>query len=325
MEAKTFIEEFFLITENIENANFNRYRELMDLVKNNPFALLEDCINENGLDIKNYQKLYEHTIPQVCVDRLNTLGNSFQNQPLNTGNSFAANVDYYGVEITRNPDFNLDGSPDTDAEVFLAYKSKFTDLASGSEKDFQFSCNLPFDLDNKADVSWTFSPYSQQDINIWNSTDPLSAIIKISAWGDVIFSDLVSDDGAIMISEYTSNYWIGSTVETFLTGTQPFSGNRQWGYITNLKGNLELYARAVDIARVSTISLYGPGTDECKEDTYFNIGEATWSNLQKEIKDWVNAFNGEAKIIEKTAKRFDKNKLKQILESNESINKIKCD
>jgi len=33
-------------------------------------------------------------------------------------------------------------------------------------------------------------------------------------------------------------------------GTQLFSGNRQWGYIINLNGNLELYARAVDVVRI---------------------------------------------------------------------------
>ena len=27
-------------------------------------------------------------------------------------------MDYYSVEITTNPDFNLDGMPDSDAEVY---------------------------------------------------------------------------------------------------------------------------------------------------------------------------------------------------------------
>lgn len=323
-ETTKTIEDFIDIAIEIPDAKFERFEELMELIKDNPFALVEDCIQENGLDIANYQELYNHTLPQSCIDRLSQLGKGFADQPLNTGNSAVANVDYYGVEITTNPDFNLDGNPDTDAEVYQAYKEKFTELASGSKDDFQFSCDVHFDSDDKADISWIFYPYYSQDAIMWNSTSPINTIIRINAWGDVIFSDLVSDDGAIMISAFTPEYWIGSTVQTFITGTQPFSGNRQWGHLTNQSGNLELYARAVDVARVSTITLKGPGTDECKEDTYYNIGEETWSNLQEEIKNWVNAFNGQATVIPKTAIRFDKTKLKELLESNETIDQIDC-
>jgi hypothetical protein len=323
-EVKEFVMEFLNIIEEIPTAKFRRYEELMELIKDDPFVLLEDCIQQNGLDIVNYQQLYDHTLPQSCKNRLDNLGSDFQDQPLNTGNAAVANVDYYSVEITTNPDFNLDGMPDSDAEVYNAYKNKFTDLASGNKDDFQFSCNIPLNTNNKADISWTFSPYYSVDATTWNSNNPLAAIIEIIAWGDVNFSDLVSDDGAIMISAFTPQYWIGSTIQTFRTKSQPFSGNRQWGYLTNQNGNLELYARAVDVARVDNLTLFGPGTDECKEETYYNIGDATWSNLQEEIKYWVNAYNGKASIVPKTAVHFDKNKLKELLESNDTINQINC-
>ena len=116
-----------------------------------------------------------------------------------------------------------------------------------------------------------------------------------------------------------------STITTEFSGTQPFSGNRQWGYITNLNGNLELYARAVDVARVSNLVKYfTPGSNDCKQDSYYNIGEATWSNLQDEIKQFIVDNGGQAITIPKTAIRFDKSKLKQVLESNETIDQIPC-
>ncbi|MFL0109401.1 hypothetical protein [Tenacibaculum maritimum] len=65
--------------------------------------------------------------------------------------------------------------------------------------------------------------------------------------------------------------------------------------------------------------------DECKSETYYNIGEATWSNLQNQIAKWVNANGGKATVKIKTAIRFDKKKIKEILEKNESINQIKCE
>jgi len=64
--------------------------------------------------------------------------------------------------------------------------------------------------------------------------------------------------------------------------------------------------------------------DDCQEDTYYNIGEATWSNLQEEIAQWVNDNGGQATVVPKTAIRFDKAKLKEVLESNESIDQIPC-
>lgn len=44
-----------------------------------------------------------------------------------------------------------------------------------------------------------------------------------------------------------------------------FFGKSSMGeYIKNQNGNSELYARALDVARVSSIALFSPGTDNCK-------------------------------------------------------------
>jgi len=324
-EAKLFVDDFLQISEEIKGAKFERFIEMRNLIENNPFALIEDCIRQNGLDISNYRQLYNHRIPQVCQNKLNALGSDFKDQPIETGNAAVANVDYYPVEITKNPDFNSDGIPDSDIEVYEAYRKNFSGWASGEKKNFQFSCNIPLDLDNRGDVSWEFVPYTNSELTLWNSTNPLTTIFKIDANANIFGGDAISDDGAIMISAFNPNYWIGSTIATFWSGTQPFSGNRQWGFLRNQNGRLELYARAVDVARVSAVIKYGPGNDECKADTYYNIGEATWTNLQNQIAKWVNFNGGEAVVKTKTAIRFDKTKIKEILESNDRIDQIKCD
>ncbi len=320
-----FMQRAIDIKTELPTARFDRILELDNILRANPWALIQDCAQQNGLDISNYKQLYNHSLPSQCRNRLNVLGNDFKDQPLNKGNAAVANVDYYGVEITIRPDINNDGVPDTNAEIYQAYKNNFSSLASGGKDDFEFSCNNPFG-DNYGDVSWTFSPYFANDNSIWNSTNPLTAIFKIDASAEEIpFGNFISDDGAIMISKFTPQYWIGSTITTEFSGTQPFSGNRQWGYITNLNGNLELYARALDVARVSDLVKYfTPGSNDCKEDSYYNIGEATWSNLQDEIKQFIIDKGGQAIVIQKKAVRFDKNKLKQILESYKTIDQIPC-
>ncbi|QMU64987.1 MAG: hypothetical protein GKR88_12260 [Flavobacteriaceae bacterium] len=143
-EVKNLEKSYLSIVCDLPKAKFARYKELIAIIENNPWALLEDCIQENGLDMSNYIYLYNHTLPSSCTDRLESLGEDFSNQPLSTGNAAIANVDYYGVEITANPDLNSDGMPDSDTQVYEAYRQKFTDLASGSKDDFEFSCNIPF-------------------------------------------------------------------------------------------------------------------------------------------------------------------------------------
>ncbi|MFI2741241.1 hypothetical protein ACG2LH_00765 [Zhouia sp. PK063] len=137
-----------------------------------------------------------------------------------------------------------------------------------------------------------------------------------------------ADLGAIIVSGFNSNNWTISTIQTPKTGTQPFSGNRQWGWNINQNGNLELFTRAVDVARVADAFLKKPATwfgsnIECQQETYYNIAEATWKNMQKEIKNWVeNEGHGHAIINAPKAVHVKKETIKEILTTNESIDQI---
>jgi len=46
--------------------------------------------------------------------------------------------------------------------------------------------------------------------------------------------------------------------------------------------------------------------------------------MQQEILHWVIANGGQASVIPKTAVRFNKSKIKEMLERNESIDQIPC-
>jgi len=77
----------------------------------------------------------------------------------------------------------------------------------------------------------------------------------------------------------------------------------------------------------------GDSITECQQDTYYNIAEATWKNMQQEIADWINSLEsngGQATISPSTAVRLTKEKLKEIFESDEpitqtTIDQINCD
>ncbi len=317
---------FFLISEEIPNAKFERYKELMALLKTNPWALIEDCAQQNGMITEDYMNLYNHTIPQACKDRLSNLGIGYSNQPISQGNVPCANIDYYGVEVTTKPDFNNDGQPDTNAQIYQAFRNNFTTLASGQKDNFQFSCTTPLGDPMSGDISWEFVPYSTNDATLFKSSSPIPAILNIEADADVpgvLGEGLIADEGAIMVSGFTPNNWTVSTIATPYNGTQPFSGNRQWGWLINQNGNVEIFTRAVDVAKINSLAKFLTlANEECQQDTYYNVAEATWQNLQQEIADWINNNGGQATINAPKAVRVDKDKIIEILTTKGSIDQI---
>lgn len=155
-----------------------------------------------------------------------------------------------------------------------------------------------------------------------------TAILGIDAGSSNPLVDLTSDLGAIMISEYTNNHFIGSTISTSESGSQPFSGNREWGLLTNQNGNLEIYTRAVDVATISdlikSIPSFLGSNPEDNELTYYDIADVTWKNLQNKVKNWINENGGQADISTTEAIKVDKEKIKELLESNQTIDQIGC-
>lgn len=321
-------QEFIEIVEEVPEAKYERYEQLLDFIETNPWGLIENCAQQNGMNTADYINLYNHTIPNECRMRLFGLG--FHNQPISHGNVPCANIDYYGVEITTRPDSNNDGQPDTNAQIYQAFRNNFADFASGQKENFQFSCSIPDNPTNTGNISWEFIPLSSYDANLFVSNNPITAIFNIEAEASDVsgLSNLAADDGAIIVSGFTSNNWTISTISTPFNGTQPFSGNRQWGWFINQNGNLEIYTRAVDVARISKIFNIASGTnDECQQDTYYNIAETSWENMQQEIKQWVQSKGGQATVMPKTAVRVNKNKIVEILTTNDSIDQIlsNCD
>ena len=251
-------------------------------------------------------------------------------QPITGGNVPLANIDYYGVEITTYPDFNNDGNPDSEAEMYQAFRENFIDLASGEVDNFQFSCDTNFDLvvdsNDIGNINWDFIPVTPQDGVDFVSSNPIASILLIEAEAEDILPNIAADDGAVIVTHFNPNDWTIATIYTDNNGTQPFSGNRQWGWFINQNGNFEFFTRAVDVANISTFFNIFPGADEeCQQNTYYDIAEATWQNMQQEIAQWVNVNGGQATVVPKIAARINREKIEEILTTNDNINQILSD
>jgi len=302
---------------------FDRYFELYELLEDDPMALIRDCAEQNGLDTQAYIDLYEHQLPQSCEQRLTDLGDGWENQPISEGNVPMANIDYYSVVITSAPDIDGNGTPDSNAEIFEKFKDSFLNFSSGESENFQFTCS-PINTT----INWQFNYNTIQDATTFQSSNPVSSILLIEGGASNVLANLVANDGAVIVSDIELDNFKVSTIQTPDTGTQPFSGNREWGVITNQNGFIEIYTRAVDVAHRSQTVRFGQiwSDEDCAQNDYYNVAEATWRNLQDEVYQWIEDNDGSSVIVEPViVPPVDKDKILDLLKSADTIDRINCD
>ncbi len=263
-----------------------------DELARDPLFLVRAC-GASSIDPVDYAHLFNHSLPQSCVDRLDDLGTDFYYQNLDNAHSPAINLDHFSVEITEMPDFDNDGSPDDVDRLFQEIREHFLDLASGKKDGFESNCVFG----GTPDISWEFEDYpglSPVSSEQWLGPDPTATIFYIDA-GARGLASFVADDGAVIVSDIMECCWIFSTIATPESHRQPFSGHRQFGLRTNENGNLEFYTRAVDRVRLPRL-MKALTNDACSYQDYFDIGYETWSNLMNEVSQFVDDHKGRTNL-----------------------------
>ena len=306
----------------------DRFIDLYDLLHDNPHALIEDCISKNpNLDINDYFELFNFDIPPSTQQRLDDLGSGFKNQPIEDGNVATTNVDYYGIEITTLPDLDGDGVAESMEEVFEAIRLEFPNIASGSKTNFQPKCDV-----SSFDLSWSFFPYWDAELDRWLSSNPLNSIFKIEGKATGWANNLAADNGAIIVSDIQECCWTVSSIFTPFSNTQPFSGNRQWGYFVNDNGNMEVFTKAIDVAHINWWSRVGivipfMGVDwNCSVDSYYDIAKVTWESFQGDVKTFIeeNPHNGAATVLSPQIEYLANAAIAIFLRSNVPVTNINC-
>lgn len=320
-----YYREFADVSVDLLNADHlvivNRITDLDKLISNNPYALIDDCIAQNpDLNLQDYYELYNFQVPTSTNEKLNNLP-GFELQTIHQGNAAATNVDRYEVVISQLPQGY------TKDAMFEEIRLNFANVASGTVDLFESQCESP--LPQTFDIGWDFVPYNPAEVNLWNSSNPLNTIFKIDAWADG-FNGLLSDPGAIIVSQVETCCFVGSTIKTPETGTQPFSGNRQWGYYTNWTGDMVVYTKAIDRALLPGITLFGQlvnealGNNDCAMETYYDIANETWKNFQNKVAAFTNNLGGQAYQGIIRRELVDNNKIRNALRSGQTIAHIPC-
>ncbi|MBS1571445.1 MAG: hypothetical protein JST62_03480 [Bacteroidetes bacterium] len=261
-----------------------------------------------------YVKLLNFKVPQKGLDRLKEIGGNIQYIRGNDDRqSKLVNMDYFSVRIDKMPSF-INDNPGLDVNVlYKKIRKNFLTLSKGSAI-FESNCRYL-----KTEGKWEFKPYPKnpkEELRRWEN-ELNFAIFKIEAKAALIKYGVkinipeeigLADHGAVLESENESfqRSWIFSTIVTPESGTQPFSGHRQFGIHKDKEGYYRFFARAIDRVWVEDF-ISGKNGKECSVLDYLTIADATWNNLIKNVSKFISDNGGKTTIMPNEIKRIDFN------------------
>ena len=206
-------------------------------------------------------------------------------------------MDYFGVTINTLPVVN--GQQLTIRELFEYIRKNINDFLDPSIAEFV--------------------PYTPVDLLKWNSTNPVTTLFTIE----------MDDDGSVICSDYknqsNSSDWIFTTMKTpgwFSDtypedGFHPVSGNRQFGYKTNVNNSYTIFTRGADRLTNFYHNWFA--------GIAFNGADNLWMSFISNIRSFVNSNQGSASsnfIIEKH--RPDWDDVRDVLYGEKNTSDINC-
>lgn len=280
---------------------------LNNLLISNPFLLLEiDCDQ-----IENWQTLAQHTAPQSVQDKVKNLQENHEAllgdwniQYLESAGGKVVNMDYFSVNITTLPNNPSTGQQFTPQQFLDYFRRNINNFVNGTT--FEPYCEI--------------SAICQQETNLWNSNNPLGAIIKL----DISLyngpgGNILANDGVVVCAEYTSDYWRFMTMEAPYDSSHPVTGTRQFGMEQNPNGSYNIYVRGVDrfTSRIQEAAI-----DIFTEP--FLFADNLWENFQEKTNSFVNANGGSSSVNTPIHNRPDWEKVKDVLEGRKPISDLGC-
>jgi hypothetical protein len=300
---------YFVIEMLMEDSEFKaiRFGEFYDLLQEDPDALVRDCIESNpNFDPAFWSELALFVPPSNVLARLDDLGEGWRLQPLQTpSGSPSLNFDYFSVVINQMPINPSTGVQWTHEELFNHIRKNINDFSGSTE----------------------FNPISTDDFILWQSSNPVPAVISIDIPGP--------DNGSVICAQYEICCWIFSTVKAPMLpgfdGYHPVSGNRQFGYKILSNGSMEIYIKGVDRFLFPAFGPNNSGIGSLlgylMEKIAFYAADNLWEGFQMAIKSYVEqpSHQGSATIVNPSLLRPKINQqLIEILRSNNKIEYVPC-
>lgn len=309
-DVKKVSDYFKNSTDPLKTVIVEKWLNLKKELASNPTFLLKIPCQE----IPKWQELIKFTPPQSAKDKIQTLDNQsmltdYNIQYLEHASGAAINLDYFPVTINTLPTNPVTGIQFTPTQ-FLNY--------------------VRLNINNFVDTSISsFSPTTlntgYNESQIWNSANPLGAIIHINI-------PLPAGDGSVICSESDSNHWIFTTIEvpwkptnSNADGKHPVSGNREFGLIQNVNGSYTFYTRGVDRMTDGLESTFAENSTIAVDP--FANPDKLWNSLKTKIAAFVQNNSGSAVTptpSQNVIWRPDWAKVRQVLRGEVSISDLGC-
>jgi len=280
---------------------------LNNLLQYEPFKLIEIDCNQ----IVKWQSLAQHTPPQSIMNKVKNLQENHEAllgdwniQYLENAGGKVVNMDYFSVNIATLPINPNTGQRFTSVQFLDYFRRNINNFVTGT--NFSPYCEI--------------SAICQQETNLWNSSNPLGAIIKL----DISLyngpgGNILANDGVVISAENRANYWRFMTMEAPYDSEHPVTGTRQFGIEQNANGSYNIYVRGVDrfTSRIqeATLDIF---TDP------FLFADSLWESFQEKTNQFINSNGGVSSINTPITNRPNWNKVKEILEGSKPISDLGC-
>ena len=273
-----------------------RLKHFMDLLAENPNLLIDlSCEElEKWRDVASSVPLDEviskiTELEQSYPDAIALFAGDFEIQNLSDASGTVVNMDYFSVNVTTLP-IGM-----TAEDLLYEIRTNINSFINTEYSEFS-----PYD---------EYSGYPYNEGSIWNSSNPLGAILHIK---------IPKDQGSVICSDYQDNYWRFTTISAPYDWTHPVSGTREFGFTPNSDGSYSFYTRGVDRITQSINEWFG-------ESATFEGADNLWTSLQSGIEFYINTNGGNAQANDPIRERPDWEKLEMFLTGVISIEKFGCE
>ncbi|MGV0980707.1 hypothetical protein [Empedobacter falsenii] len=254
--------------------------EIKAIIKDKPFAFIDVPCDI----IKQWLNTAKHSVSNDIISKLNNISKTFSTttaygsisttnvaklQDINNAYSTVVNMDYFPITIDKLP-------PGVTAEQLLNHIR--TNINSFIDTDYSY-----------------FEPYHWNGINdtdLWNSSNPLGAVIGIDIKGP--------DNGSVVVTKYSSSGWTFSTIYDPTYLSHPVSGHRDFGFTKNTNGSYTFYTRGVD-----RLTNWDGEFFQKFGNIPFTQADNLWKSFQNKITNYVNSKGGKANVETSQIKRPD--------------------
>jgi|GEM_PF-1196175 len=247
--------------------------------------IVDNTLSGENLEILQTNNDYSPWRDLIKLDpKINLKGvekrTSYYIQPIENAVGLQLNLDYYSIDITQLPT-----GFKTPEEFFNYVRLYFGKFTSGKTE---------------------FNRYSEKEEKVFNSQNPLGAIMQFQAF--LIASGkikLLNDDLSVITSKYTPSYWVFSPIATWGDAEHPLAGNRQFGITTNSTVN------PVDGLVTTSYTFYTRGADRAwgvgdaiLSNMIFAGAEELWSSVMNNVANYINKNGGKATVNNSISKRI---------------------